>query len=204
MPLATGNKWEYETISYNYDGSVNDTSTMVYNVLNPVDSLDNKGFYFDKDLVYFSSNNPVTNKTNGFWIAACRKFLAFKYPAKRGNHYLHSYTFKYPSLVVVIENGDTSNKIIDVETQLIYDFKVLSTNETVQTPAGKFKAYVYELNMCMDNLSDENVVNRYFKFKYFIAPNIGIVKINYYYEQNNLESDFKLWSENYLAHYELY
>ena len=204
MPLATGNKWEYETISYNYDGSVNDTSTMVYNVLNPVDSLDNKGFYFDKDLVYFSSNNPVTNKTNGFWIAACRKFLAFKYPAKRGNHYLHSYTFKYPSLVVVIENGDTSNKIIDVETQLIYDFKVLSTNETVQTPAGKFKAYVYELNFSTEVVNVDNALDSYARRIFYIVPNLGIVKSIYYYGQHYKDSEFNIYSINYLTHYELY
>ena len=203
MPLATGNKWEYESVLYDENGQITDSGDYSERVLESADSMNNKGFYFD-GVIIEKCPHPITNKNNGLWKLCFDGLLFFKYPAKKGDSYKSSPIANYPYLKRVVEGRDTVTKMFVSEVQYNYDIKVLSTNETVQTPGGKFKTYVYEINMCMDNLSDENVVNRYFKFKYFIAPNIGIVKINYYYEQNNVESDFKLWSENYLAHYELY
>lgn len=147
IPLETGNTWNYMLTSY-------DSS-------NVINYQENKSTTIDKDTIinnqiWFRYNDIpqglwYTNKQDGYWVFAKAglpsiqndtSVLVYKYPTQTGDTY-----------------GDWDSPT-----------EVLSTNETITVPAGKFKVIHLKITrpLSTNYLLDSHEI--------FINPDIGIIK----------------------------
>lgn len=168
MPLTVGNRWIYE-IFYSYGKG----DTIIWEVLNKTD-MDIKGSkvtaygmnYYLRGSLPPDYQWLYTNSSDGLYVLGgltktdtfVTKYLKQKYPATKEDSY------QVPRLVY-----SRSNEIFYIKDTLM--FSLVSTSDTLETPAGKFTGcYVYNYR-----IKQADDVSGFDDFHDYFVPGVGLV-----------------------------
>lgn len=165
MPLSQTNKWTYQRILLNEKGDTILVDTSVYRVISVL-KLSNQIWYRLYDNNQRLNELTVTNFDDGVWvvnskgdntdISKAEKELIFKYPALKGQQY-----------IVRPANFTNGNYFARF---------VVEIDKSISISGKDYETYFYR-----DEMRDANANILYHPYAdYFIAPNVGIVKIIYY------------------------
>ena len=206
MPLATGNKWVYENWKLYPDGTINEEKQLdSIVVVNSVDTLEGPGYILNGyvpgiDFV----NYPISNKVNGLWFLVSGGHLKFKYPIKKGEKWKYS-----NPIIRIAQSKDTTkweNKFI--RSEIVNEIVVTSVSEQIKTPLQDFKSVVYKKHQKVKDT--EELEGDYYPVRAaeaiitsYLVPDIGIVKIEIYWKEYNMDNFYLRWVSE-LTHYELY
>lgn len=146
IPLNTGNSWNYLITYFDSLGAITETKYETAKIFKDT-LLDGRQWYSysnEQDGIWF------TNKSDGYWVFI--QGTSFFSDSHKDTSIL---IFKYPTY-----NGDTYS-----------NYQVLSLNDEVTVPAGKYKC----IHIVADRLNPTNNLKE--KSDTYFVPDMGIVMI---------------------------
>jgi hypothetical protein len=166
MPLTVGNKWRY------LSGLFNPPDTTIFEITRKMPVTIDSVTYDASAYIYYRQGGTKPefewlhwNGADGlYWLGGVSgrdslfiKKLGFKYPAEVGESWLVP--------ILAYSRSDERFYIRDTLT-----FHVIATDEEIETPAGKFKCYVYKYS----RKPADDVLERWDYYEYYF-PGLGPV-----------------------------
>jgi hypothetical protein len=166
MPLTVGNKWRY------LSGLFNPPDTTIFEITRKMPVTIDSVTYDASAYIYYRQGGTKPefewlhwNGADGlYWLGGVSgrdslfiKKLGFKYPAEVGESWLVP--------ILAYSRSDERFYIRDTLT-----FHVIATDEEIETPAGKFKCYVYKYRR-----RPAPDVFAYWNYLLYYSPGIGSV-----------------------------